>query len=107
MWCAYVFALLVLISLPAAINSHDPIIIVAWVAQTFLQMVLLPIIMVGQNVQAATSDARAENDHKTFLAIHTLTSEVHEINQQQTMILKTLVKRSNSGPSSENRTDRM
>src|SRR5690349_6830124 len=57
MWCAYAFAVLALISFPAAIRSHDPIIIVAWVAQTFLQLVLLPIIIVGQNVQAAASDA--------------------------------------------------
>ena len=42
MWCAYAFALLALVSLPAAIHSRDPIIIVAWVAQTFLQLVLLP-----------------------------------------------------------------
>lgn len=90
MWCAYVFALLALISLPAAINSHDPIIIVAWVAQTFLQLVLLPIIIVGQNVQAAASDARAENDHKTLLAIHTLTAEVHKITLKQTEMLKIL-----------------
>jgi hypothetical protein len=96
MWCAYVFALLALISLPAAIRSHDPIIIVAWVAQTFLQLVLLPIIIVGQNVQAAASDARAESDHVTLLAIHTLTAEVHEIAQQQTKILKYLEERSNS-----------
>ena len=94
MWCAYLFALLALISLPAAISTHDPIIIVAWVAQTFLQLVLLPIIIVGQNVQAAASDARAESDHKTLLAIHTLTSEVHDIAQQQTMILKILEERS-------------
>jgi len=65
MWCAYVFALLALISLPAAIKAHDPIIMVAWIAQTFLQLVLLPIIIVGQNVQAAASDARAEGDHTT------------------------------------------
>jgi hypothetical protein len=95
MWCAYIFTLLAIISLPAAIRSHDPIIIVAWIAQTFLQLVLLPIIIVGQNVQAAASDARAENDHKTLLAIHTLTAEVHSINQQQTKILKTLEERSN------------
>jgi hypothetical protein len=93
MWCAYLFALLAIISLPAAIRSHDPIIIVAWIAQTFLQLVLLPIIIVGQNVQAAASDARAENDHKTLLAIHTLTAEVHAINEQQTKILKTLEER--------------
>jgi hypothetical protein len=59
MACAYVFALIALISLPAAINSGQVIIIVAWVAQTFLQLVLLSIIMVGQSVQSATSDARA------------------------------------------------
>jgi hypothetical protein len=96
MWCAYLFALLALISLPAAISSHDPIIIVAWIAQTFLQLVLLPIIIVGQNVQAAASDARAENDHKTLLAIHTLTVEVHEINEQQTKILNMLEKEAKS-----------
>ncbi len=93
MWCAYLFALLALVSFPAAISSHDPIIIVAWIAQTFLQLVLLPIIIVGQNVQAAASDARAESDHKTLLAIHTLTAEVHDIAQQQTKILKILEER--------------
>ena len=90
MWCAYLFALLALISLPAAIGSHSPIIIVAWIAQTFLQLVLLPIIIVGQNVQAAASDARALSDHNTLIAIHTLIAEVHEIAEQQTKILKIL-----------------
>src|SRR5689334_13361766 len=94
MWCAYVFALLALISLPAALGSHSPIIIVAWIAQTFLQLVLLPIIIVGQNVQAAASDARAESDHETLLAIHTLTAEVHEIALKQTEMLKILEGRS-------------
>ncbi len=90
MWCAYLFALLALISLPAAIHSRDPLIIVSWIAQTFLQLVLLPIIIVGQNVLAAASDARAESDHETLIAIHTLTTEVHEIALQQTTILKML-----------------
>lgn len=93
MWCAYVFGLLTLISLPAAISSHDPIIIVAWIAQTFLQLVLLPIIIVGQNVQAAASDARAQNDHDTIIAIHTLTAEVYKLNEQQNKILELLNKR--------------
>ena len=101
MWCAYLFGLLALISLPAAISSHDPIIIIAWIAQTFLQLVLLPIIIVGQNVQAAASDARAESDHETLVAIHTLTVEVHEIANQQTAILKILEERSNRPPTIE------
>jgi hypothetical protein len=62
MACAYVFAAIALISLPAAITSGQVIIIVAWVAQTFLQLVLLSIIMVGQTVQAVASDARAAKE---------------------------------------------
>lgn len=52
MWTAVAFAILAFISLPAAIDTHSPIVIVSWIAQTFLQLVLLPIIMVGQNLQA-------------------------------------------------------
>ncbi len=63
MACAYVFGVIALLSLPSAIKSGQIIIIVAWVAQTFLQLVLLSIIMVGQRVQSIASDARAE---KTF-----------------------------------------
>lgn len=96
MWCAYAFALLALISLPAAIASHSAIIIVAWIAQTFLQLVLLPIIIVGQNVQAAASDARAESDHETLLAIHTLTTEVHELATRQSQMLKILEDRTSN-----------
>ena len=59
MWAAYIFFGLTLVSLPAAIASGNVIIIVSWVAQTFLQLVLLPIIIVGQNIQAAASDRRA------------------------------------------------
>ena len=50
MWCAYIFAIIALISLPAAIKTGDSLVIVAWVAQTFLQLVLLSIIMVGHVV---------------------------------------------------------
>src|SRR5258708_31363442 len=100
MWCAYVFALLAFVSLPAAINTHDPIIIVSWIAQTFLQLVLLPIIIVGQNVQAVANDARAESDHETLMAIHTLTAEIHEIDERQSKMLKFLEDRTNNLPSS-------
>lgn len=94
MWCAYLFALIALISLPAALKTGNSIIIVSWIAQTFLQLVLLPIIIVGQNVQAAASDARAESDHDTLISIHTLTAEVHTIALQQTKILEILMERS-------------
>ena len=72
MWCAYAFALFDLISLPDAIRG-GPSTIVSWVAQTFLQLVLLSIIMVGQNVQAAATDKRAE---ATF---HDASATLHEV----------------------------
>jgi hypothetical protein len=69
MWCAYLFAILSLVSLPAAIASHSAIIIVAWIAQTFLQLILLPIIIVGQNIQAVASDSRAAATYQDAGAI--------------------------------------
>ena len=60
MWCAYAFAAIALISLPQAIKSHDAVTLVSWVSQTFLQLVLLSVIIVGQNVLAAAADKRSE-----------------------------------------------
>lgn len=68
MWCAYAFAVLDLISLPDAINAGTSAII-SWIAQTFLQLVLLSIIMVGQNVQADAADARSEATFKDTEAL--------------------------------------
>jgi len=59
MVCGYVFGLIALISLPSAITSHNLTVIIAWVSSNFLQLVLLPIIIVGQNLQAKASDKRA------------------------------------------------
>jgi hypothetical protein len=69
MWCAYLFTLLALVSAPSAFKTGNKLIIIAWIAQTFLQLVLLPIIIVGQNVQAAAADARAEATYNDAAAV--------------------------------------
>ncbi len=69
MWVAYLFTIVALISLPQAINSGDTIIIIGWIAQTFLQLVLLPVIIVGQNIQAKGSDKRAEQTYEDAEAV--------------------------------------
>ncbi len=69
MWAAYLFTLLALVSAPTAFSSGDKLIIVAWIAQTFLQLVLLPIIIVGQNVQAAAADARSQATYDDAAAV--------------------------------------
>src|SRR3989442_10004080 len=47
MWYAYAFATLALVSLPSSILSRNPIILVSWISHTFLQLVLLSIIIVA------------------------------------------------------------
>lgn len=59
MWAAYLFMALTLVSLPAAIATGNTLTIIGWIAQTFLQLVLLPIIIVGQNLQARESEKMA------------------------------------------------
>jgi hypothetical protein len=63
MWCAYLFAIIALIGLGPALKPGGEGII-AWIAQTFLQLVLLSVIMVGQNVQSLASDARSTSTFK-------------------------------------------
>lgn len=90
MWSAYIFGLLSLMSLPAilvTINGnirHDfpswiiatsMITLIAWISQNFLQLVLLPVIMVGQNVIQGQQDAKAEADHKTLTYLANLQEE--------------------------------
>ena len=60
MWCAYAFAALAIVSLPGAINAGSAVVLGSWIFQTFLQLVLLSVIIVGQNVLAAAADKRSE-----------------------------------------------
>ena len=69
MWCACAFALSDLISLPDAIRAGTPA-IVSWVAQTSLQLVLLSVIMVGQNVQAAAGKRAEATCHDASATLH-------------------------------------
>jgi hypothetical protein len=78
MWCAYAFAGLAFTSLPQTIAMHSLAADVSWVAQTFLQLVLLAVIMVGQDVQAKASDDRAE---QTFLDAEAVLHEAGQIQQ--------------------------
>lgn len=49
--------------------------LIAWISQNFLQLVLLPIIMVGQNVIQGQQDAKAETDHRTLTYLANLQEE--------------------------------
>ena len=88
MWCAYLFAILALISLPSAIKTHDVVTIVAWIAQTFLQLVLLSIIMVGQNISSAAVEKKINETHTASLGEFELAKEAREIANQELAELK-------------------
>jgi hypothetical protein len=68
MWCAYVFAIIALIGLRPALRPGGEGII-AWIAQTFLQLVLLSVIMVGQNVESVASDIRSQHTYDDAVLI--------------------------------------
>lgn len=69
MWCAYLFTIVALVSAPSAFTSGNSLIIISWIAQTFLQLVLLPVIIVGQNIQARAADKRTEETYNDADAV--------------------------------------
>jgi hypothetical protein len=75
MWCAYIFAAIALISLPDNVSSTQNLIL--WISSSFLQLVLLPVIIVGQNIQAKAADKRAEDTYNDADAV------LHEVGHIQ------------------------
>jgi Protein of unknown function (DUF1003) len=75
MWAAYIFTFLALFALPSAIRQGTYFVVV-WMSSSFLQLVLLPIIIVGQNIQATAADKRAES---TFRDAEAVLKESEEI----------------------------
>ena len=90
MWCAYAFAAIALISLPSAIASHNLLTIVSWVAQTFLQLVLLSIIMVGQAVAGEAVEKKITETHTASLAEFELAKEARKAAASEMAELKAI-----------------
>src|SRR5260370_31079023 len=69
MWTAYAFAVLAIIGLFAILGLLSPIValLIAWISQTFLQLGLLPVIMVCQNVLGRKSELQADESYATTM----------------------------------------
>lgn len=93
MWCAYAFAALALVSLPQAITSHDAVTLVSWISQTFLQLVLLSVIIVGQNVLAAAADKRSEATYNDADAVLHEAVKIQEHLQAQDRLLEDVIEK--------------
>jgi hypothetical protein len=77
MWCAYIFTIVALFALPSAIHQGTYYIVV-WLSSSFLQLVLLPIIIVGQNIQAKAADKRSEETYKDAEAVLKESEEIQK-----------------------------
>ena len=77
MWMAYLFSVIALFALPDAIKQGTYFVIV-WLSSSFLQLVLLPIIIVGQNIQAKAADKRAEDTYKDAEAMLKESEEIQK-----------------------------
>lgn len=93
MYCAYLFTAIAFVALPAALQQGSATVLVNWLSSNFLQLVLLPIILVGQNVISRAQDARAEADHETLTALHELSKLQIDILHGQNEILDLLKRR--------------
>lgn len=91
MWCAYAFAALALVVLPQAVAS--PLLLVQWISQTFIQLVMLSILMVGQNIQGRAADQRAADTYKDAEAILAECLALQAHLQAQDQVLDDLVRR--------------
>ena len=92
MWAAYLFAGIALISLPAAVRTGDSLVIVAWVAQTFLQLVLLSIIMVGQDQSAKEVAQKINETHSASLSEFEMAKEARKIADLELAELKEITR---------------
>ena len=82
MWCAYAFAVLAFVALPSALSSGRLLDLIQWISQTFIQLVMLSVIMVGQNILGKSADKRAEMTYKDADATF------HEAEQIQAHLLQ-------------------
>jgi len=92
MWCAYLFTLLALFALPDAVKQGTYFIVV-WLSSSFLQLVLLPIIIVGQNIQAKAADKRAEDTFKDAEAVLKEAEEIQKHLLAQDKLISSIVEK--------------
>ena len=93
MWCAYIFALIALLAVPQAL-AGGLLAFVQWVSQTFVQLVMLSVIMVGQNIIGRASDRRADMTYKdaeaTFHEAEQIQAHLKVQDEAMTIILSKL-----------------
>ena len=86
-WAFYGFVIFGLI--PVVIPSLEPSLLY-W--SNFIQLIFLPVIMVGQNVLGASSIKRAEQDHESLQQLVLEMGSIIRANEEELRQLKALIR---------------
>ena len=91
MWCAYAFAALALVALPSALSGGRLLDLIQWISQTFIQLVMLSVIMVGQNILGRASDKRADMTYQDADATFHEAEQIQAHLMEQDQAINTLL----------------
>ena len=87
MYCFYLFNVIALLSAKSAFQTHDLVPIVNWISSNWIQLILLPAIMVAQNVAQKATEAKSQSDHHTLTYLANLQDEqMVELKNQTEML---------------------
>ena len=90
-WCAVTLRDYRPDHLPSAVTSHNLTVIIAWVSSNFLQLVLLPVIIVGQNLQAKATDTRGMQTYEDAEAVLHEAVQIQQHLAAQDAVLEQLI----------------
>lgn len=95
MECAYVFALIALLGFPALSSWLGPVVAlyILWLSSEFIQLVMLPVLSVGQQVLSRKSELQAEEAYQaTLKSYHDIEQIMRHLDAQDERILEILQK---------------
>lgn len=93
MQTAYFFTFLAIIGLLGILGLLNPIVVllVAWTSQTLIQLVLLPVIMVGQNILGSHAEIQANEQYNTTIkTYHDIEQIMRHLDKQDEHIIAIL-----------------
>ena len=93
MYCFYLFNVIAFLSAKSAFETHNLVPIINWVSSNWIQLVLLPAIMVAQNLAQKASDAKAQADHITLTYLANMQDDQMAELKKQTLALEALQKK--------------
>lgn len=91
MECAYIFAIIAFLGFPALSSWLGSVVAlyILWLSSEFIQLVMLPILSVGQQVLSRKSELQAEEAyHATLKSFHDIEQIMAHLSAQDTELLR-------------------